>query len=661
MSFLRLFEGIEVLLIVIIPALIILVLLALPWLERSEDRHWKSRKVVVISVTALFALMYAAVPYSKVYPPPTSTESELLAVTQKDLPLPSTGDQELVLRGRRVFQMMKCVSCHELGGIGDPIGPSLDGIGSMYTPRQIRAQILHSKKFSPRSTMPSFAEKITEEDLQALVEYISNLKTTAPVFDQADDPLNSSKVLKLTTFATYSPSPSPESAIDLTHPKDGSGRIFVSTNQGKIHAFSSSGTSLGTFLDFNTAGVPDFDGSLGFTTRGLSYIAFHPDYGTAGAPGEGKLYTIYKTNIPGVRSPDYSGAELPTRPGNVLTQYAIVEWTVDAKNPSRIDTTSRREVIRFEVSGSDKDTHSVGEISFNPLAMPGQADYGNLYLSLGDSYAGPARKNFQHTQDSDNPFGKVLRINPLQNGSDPYSVPADNPFHDGGSLLDNDNNVEEIAAWGFRYPQNFSFAKGTGGNHRMIVFDIGAGDFEEVNIVDLGDNHGWSRHDGPVDGNMKTVLKLPPGSTLEFPATGYDHNIPNLPGATPTKGPSAITGGFVVSDPGDPSFQNQVVFSDLARGAFFHVDFDDLLAADAANTQASMSVMAVSLDGSPAGLFRDLIGQSRGDARFGVDERGRLFIISRLTNEIYLTDLIADQTAGDINGRMRVKTSHAVE
>ena len=454
-------------------------------------------------------------------------------------------------------------------------------------------------------------------------------------------------MLNLTTFATHSSTSSPESAIDLTHPKDGSGRIFVSTNQGKIHAFSATGTSLGTFLDFNTAGVPDFDDCVGFTTRGLSYIAFHPDYGRAGAPGEGKLYTLYKTNVPGVRGPDYSGAELPTRPGDVLTQYAIVEWTVDANNPNRIDTTSRREVLRLEVSGLAEDTHSVGEISFNPLAMPGQADYGNLYFSLGDAFAGAALNNLQHAQDSDNPFGKVLRINPLQNGSDPYSVPTDNPFHDGGSLLDPDNNVEEIAAWGFRYPQNFSFARDARGNHRMIVFDIGAGDFEEVNLVDLGDNHGWSRHDGPVNGNMETVLTLPPGSTLEFPATVYDHNIPNLPGATPTKGSAAITGGFVVSDPGDPSFQNQVVFGDLARGAFFHADFDDLLAADAANTQASMWVMAVSLDGSPAGLFRDLIGKDRGDARFGVDERGRLFIISRLTNEIYLTDLIADQTPGD--------------
>ncbi len=470
----------------------------------------------------------------------------------------------------------------------------------------------------------------------------------APVFVQANGPLNLSKVLHLTTFATHSSASLPESAIDLTHPKDRSGRIFVSTNQGRIHAFSSSGTHLETFLDFNTAAVLDFDNSLGFTTNGLSYIAFHPSYRTAGAPGEGRFYTIYKSRVPGARDPDYSGAGLATRPGKVISQHTIVEWTVDANNPNRIDTTLRREVIRFEFSGPAETVHSVGEISFNPFAIPGQADYGNLYLSLGDAYAGGTVPNWQHMQDSDNPFGKVLRINPLQNGSDPYSVPADNSFNDGGSLLDNDNNVEEIFAWSLRYPQNFSFAKDARGDHHLIVFDIGAVDFKEVNIVDLGDNHCWSQRDGPVEDNRNTILNLPPGSTLEFPATVYDHNIPDLPEATPTAGSAAITGGFVVSDPGDPSFQNQVVFGDLARCALFHADFDDLLAADAANTQALMWVIAVSLDGDPAGLFGDLIGKHRSDARFGVDEKGRLFVISRQTNGIYLTDLIADQTPDKI-------------
>ena len=460
---------------------------------------------------------------------------------------------------------------------------------------------------------------------------------------QALDPEDSTKVLSLTTFATFS-AVTNSGAIDLTHPKDGSGRVFISTNEGKIHAFSSTGASLGTFLDLNISGVlPDFDSSLGFTTRGLSYMAFHPDYGKGGASGEGKLYTIYKTNEPGLRSPDYSAAGLPTKPGNVLSQYAITEWTVDSNDPNQIDTSSRREVIRFEFSGSGEDTHSVGQLAFNPFALSSDPDYGNLYIPLGDNFSGGTIPNWQHVQDEDNPFGKILRINPLENGGDAYSVPVDNPFNNGGNLLDDDNNSEEIAAWGFRYPQNMSFAKDSGGNARLVVFDIGADNFEEVNIVDVGDNHGWTRHDGPMEGNLSTTLNLPSGAALEFPATVYDHTIPVAPGATATVGPAAISGGFVVSDPNDSSFQNQVLFSDLARGAFFHANFDELVAADAADSQAAMFVMNVSLNGGAPGVFPTQIGSQRGDARFGVGENGRLFVISRRTNKIFVSDLIADQ------------------
>ena len=471
----------------------------------------------------------------------------------------------------------------------------------------------------------------------------------APVFGQAPDPLDAAKVLNLTTFATY-PTSSPDSAaIGLDHPKDGSGRVFASTNEGKIHAFSSTGRSLGVFLDLATPdAVPDFDPSLEFTTRGLSYIAFHPDYAHAGSPGEGKLYTLYKTQEPGVRAPDYSGAGLPTKPGDVLSQFAVAEWTVDSNDPNRIDVGSRREVIRFEISGTDEDTHGMGQIAFNRFAAPGDSDYGVLYIPLGDAYAGGGRHDWQHTQDENNPFGKILRIDPLKNGGDPYSVPADNPFADGGPLLDDDGITEEIAAVGFRYPQNLSFARDSSGNVRLLVFDIGASNYEELNIVDIGDNHGWSRYDGPVEVDRSpmatSTLNQSPALSLEFPATVYDHNIPNVPGSPPTTGGAAITGGFVVSDPNDPDFQRQVVFGDLARGAFFHADFDELVSADASDTQAVLYVMQVSLDGSPPGPFSELIEgeEGRGDARFGLDDRGRVFIVSRQTNAIYLTDLIAD-------------------
>jgi hypothetical protein len=198
-----------------------------------------------------------------------------------------------------------------------------------------------------------------------------------------------------------------------------------------------------------------------------------------------------------------------------------------------------------------------------------------------------------------------------------------------------------------------SFAKDASGDARLVVFDIGGDDFEEVNLVDLGDNHGWTSHDGPNTGNPATTLNLPAGSRLEFPATVFDHQIPVTPGTSPIGGNTAITGGFVVSDPNDPNFKNQLLFGDLSRGAFFHADFDQLVAADAANTQALMYVMDVSIDGGMPGAFRDLIDQPRGDQRFGVDESGRLFVFSKRTGEdiIYVTDLIANQNAyaGDYN------------
>ena len=61
-------------------------------------------------------------------------------------------------------------------------------------------------------------------------------------------------------------------------------------------------------------------------------------------------------------------------------------------------------------------SHSVGEISFNPFSMPGQADYGNLYIAVGDAFAGGALKNFQHVQDRDNPVRQGAAHQPASEG-----------------------------------------------------------------------------------------------------------------------------------------------------------------------------------------------------------------------------------------------------
>ncbi len=119
------------------------------------------------------------------------------------------------------------------------------------------------------------------------------------------------------------------------------------------------------------------------------------------------------------------------------------------------------------------------------------------------------------------------------------------------------------------------------------------------------------------------------GSTHSLPVLEYDHDTGR-----------AIIGGLVVSDPSDASFQSQVIFGDLPTGKMFHADYGAVLAAETAGKQALIFEMLVDIGGS-VGNFADLIDAGgRGDARFGFDEAGNVYIVSKLVNTIYSTGLV---------------------
>ena len=71
-----------------------------------------------------------------------------------------------------------CLLCHRVGREGGDIGPSLNGVGKLKTPDQIRAAIVSPPKTTSTGTpnpMPSYQDKIAEEDLKNLVHYLSTL------------------------------------------------------------------------------------------------------------------------------------------------------------------------------------------------------------------------------------------------------------------------------------------------------------------------------------------------------------------------------------------------------------------------------------------------------------------------------------------------------
>lgn len=167
---LRLFGALEILPIAVIPTLIVLLLLALPFLDRSEHRHWMSRKPAVLAVAALFALMYGAVLYSKVNHPAGG-----VAAAEESLPLPEGGDPEQMLRARHLFVVHKCVNCHKLKGEGGLQGPDLSQSGWKLSEQHIRRQILNPKADKPDSKMPSFDGVLSEQEVEDLVQYLSQM------------------------------------------------------------------------------------------------------------------------------------------------------------------------------------------------------------------------------------------------------------------------------------------------------------------------------------------------------------------------------------------------------------------------------------------------------------------------------------------------------
>jgi hypothetical protein len=375
--------------------------------------------------------------------------------------------------------------------------------------------------------------------------------------------------------------------------------MFVSDLRGLIHAVTPGSSSV--YLDLRSR-RPDFVDAPGFGT-GLHAFAFHPDFAR-----NGKLYTAHAERRDVAAVPDFLPPDLPADLGY---DAVLTEWTASDPSGPTFEGSSR-EVLRIRTSGT---VRAIQEIAFNPLAKSGDADYGMLYVPVGEGDANLDRVRASlHRLDS--PLGTILRIDPLGSNaaSGRYGIPVDNPW--AGS--DDPRVLREIYAYGFRNPHRIGWSSTP--RPFMYMGDIGEGNLEEINVVEPGRDYGFPEREGTFAlrqdqrGRWGSVHAVEAGSeddAFTDPAAQYDHDEGDSVAAGPVYGGSAL-----------PALRGLLLFGDVRRGRVFYVRVDELRQ----GAQARVHEARLFLDGTDQSLTDR---EGRADLRWGVDVEGEVYIMTQ--------------------------------
>lgn len=288
--------------------------------------------------------------------------------------------------------------------------------------------------------------------------------------------------------------------VYLTEAPGDSGRLYVVDQAGMIRIITPEGELLDEpFLDITDRMVTLQEN---FDERGLLGLAFHPEYAM-----NGRFFVHYSA---------------PLRDGgpDEWNHTAHVSEFSRSDNPLVADHDSERIILQVD---HPQFNHNGGAVAFGPD--------GYLYISLGDG-GGGNDVGTGHVDDwyeeneggngqafDQNLLGSILRID-IE--TEPYGIPADNPFVDGPGM-------DEIWAFGLRNPYRISFD--SGGDNELLVGDAGQGLWEAMYLIEGGSNYGWNVREGahcfntdePLDGRATCPQEDPDGRPLVPPVIQYPH------------------------------------------------------------------------------------------------------------------------------------------
>jgi glucose/arabinose dehydrogenase len=291
--------------------------------------------------------------------------------------------------------------------------------------------------------------------------------------------------------------------LGIAHAGDGSGRLFVVEQGGRIIIFRNGAKLATPFLDIGSKVVAGGE-------RGLLGLAFPPNFAA-----KKHFYVNY------------------TRTGDGAT--VVARYRVSASNADIADAATEQILLTVAQPFSN---HNGGHLAFGPDGM--------LYIGTGDGGAGGDPD--ERAQNSSELLGKMLRID-VESGAPPYAIPAGNAFPGGVG------GRAEIWALGLRNPWRYAFDRQSGD---LYIGDVGQGTDEEISFLAAGSaagsNFGWD----VLEGNDC----FEPSSNCSAPA----NYVAPVATYTRGGSCASVTGGQVYRGPGNAALQGVYLYADFCDG-----------------------------------------------------------------------------------------------
>ncbi len=305
-----------------------------------------------------------------------------------------------------------------------------------------------------------------------------------------------------------------ERPVTLTHAGDGSNRVFVAGQLGKIYSFVSKQDAADPDLFIDIEDRVTYKDNE--NEEGLLGLAFHPKF-----KANGEFFVYYTSR---------------TEPH--LSVISRFKSTADHKQG---DPASEQVLMTIKQPFWN---HNGGTIEF------GKDGY--MYIALGDG--GKRDDPLQSAQDLTTLLGKVLRID-IDNQSPglPYAIPGDNPF------VKEPGARPEIYARGFRNPWRISFDRSTG---ELWCADVGQDLWEEISFIKKGGNNGWSIREAAHKFGPKGVDA---NDQLTEPVWEYPHD---------ERFGKSITGGQVYRGKLLPELTGYYLYGDYVTGKLWALKVD---------------------------------------------------------------------------------------